>query len=77
MQFSTFLLGGALAATALAGYTVQDDYSGDKFFDMFTFDTVRSSSLPLLGKTWQAQPFTRTKMHIDPFFEALWQAEQG
>ena len=40
MHLSTLLLGGGLVPLALAGYAVQDDYSGDRFFDMFTFDTV-------------------------------------
>ncbi len=40
---STLLLATAgLAQIAAAAYSVLDDYSGDKFFDMFTFDTVRS-----------------------------------
>lgn len=41
---SIFLLLG-LAPYAFAGYSLKDDYSADKFFDMFTFDTVSSPDL--------------------------------
>lgn len=34
----SLLLG--LAPLAFARYSLKDDYSGDRFFDMFTFDTV-------------------------------------
>lgn len=30
--------------SSLAGYTLQDDYSGSNFFDMFDFFTVRRAS---------------------------------
>ena len=40
MLLSTLFLGGGLVPLALAAYTIKDDYSGDKFFSMFTFDTV-------------------------------------
>lgn len=40
MHLSTAVFGGALASVTLAGYTVQDDYSGNNFFAMFGFDTV-------------------------------------
>lgn len=29
-----------LVPFALAGYSLKDDYSVDKFFDLFSFDTV-------------------------------------
>lgn len=41
MHFSTTFLSAGLASVALAAYTVQDDYSGNNFFGMFRFDTVR------------------------------------
>lgn len=47
MHFSTpaLLLGAAaLAQIAAAAYSLQNDYSGNNFFDMFTFDTVGSLS---------------------------------
>ncbi|KAL9124217.1 MAG: hypothetical protein Q9217_006432 [Psora testacea] len=40
MHFSTLLLGGGLVPLTLAGYTIQDDYSGDNFFPNFRFDTM-------------------------------------
>ena len=39
MHFSTLLFGCGLAPFALAAYSIQDDYSGNNFFSMFTFDT--------------------------------------
>ena len=44
MQLLTLLLTAGLAPLALAGYTLQDDYTNEKFFDMFGFDTVRPPS---------------------------------
>ena len=41
MQFSTLLFACGLVPLALARYDLRDDYSGDNFFSMFTFDTVR------------------------------------
>lgn len=41
MHLSTAVFGAGLASVALAGYTVQDDYSGNNFFAMFGFDTVQ------------------------------------
>ena len=42
MHVSTLLYGAAsLLPFAQAIYQVQDDYSGNNFFDMFRFDTVR------------------------------------
>ena len=50
MHFSNLLLGAGLVPLALAAYVVEDDYSGNNFFDMFTFDTVRGSfGLPHLS----------------------------
>ena len=37
MHFSTAFLALGVAKTAVAGYSVADDYSGSKFFDMFDF----------------------------------------
>ncbi|KAI4160379.1 MAG: hypothetical protein LQ342_005790 [Letrouitia transgressa] len=39
MIFSSLLLAGGLVQLGLAAYSVKDDYSGDKFFDMFSFNT--------------------------------------
>ena len=39
MHFSTLLLSYGLAPLALTAYSIQDDYSGNNFFSMFTFDT--------------------------------------
>lgn len=39
MHISTLLFACGLAPFALAAYSVQDDYSGNNFFSMFTFDT--------------------------------------
>ena len=39
MHISTLLFGCGLAPFALAAYSVQDDYSGNNFFSLFTFDT--------------------------------------
>lgn len=40
MHSSLLFLGVGLVPLALAAYSVQDDYSGDNFLNMFTFDTV-------------------------------------
>lgn len=40
MYCSTFLLGAGLAQLGLAAYTLKDDYSGNNFANMFSFDTV-------------------------------------
>lgn len=39
MHFSTLLFSCGLAPLALAAYSIQDDYSGNNFFAMFSFDT--------------------------------------
>lgn len=39
MHISTLLFGCGLAPFALAAYSIQDDYSGNNFFSLFTFDT--------------------------------------
>ena len=41
MHFSTILLGAGLAQFGLATYNLKDDYSGNNFANMFSFDTVR------------------------------------
>ena len=43
MHASTLLVGSGLVSLAFAGYTLEDDYSGDNFFNMMTFDTVGSA----------------------------------
>ncbi|KAI4192343.1 MAG: hypothetical protein LQ348_003179 [Seirophora lacunosa] len=43
MQFSPYIVTFGLVPLAFAGYSLKDDYSADRFFDMFTFETV---SLP-------------------------------
>ena len=40
MHFSKVLLGAGLAHLGLAAYTLKDDYSGNNFANMFSFDTV-------------------------------------
>ena len=43
MYFTTptlLLAAAGLAEIAAAAYSVLDDYSGNNFFNMFTFDTV-------------------------------------
>ena len=47
MHFSTLLALGGFAQLGLAGYSLKDNYSSDKFFDMFNFDTV-SDDTPFL-----------------------------
>ncbi|KAI4271340.1 MAG: hypothetical protein LQ337_006086 [Flavoplaca oasis] len=39
MQWTSLLLASGLAQLAFAAYSVKDDYSTDKFLDMFNFDT--------------------------------------
>lgn len=39
MHLSTLVFGGGLVSLALATYGIQDDYSGNNFLNMFTFDT--------------------------------------
>lgn len=39
MHFSTLLFGARLAQLGLAAYSLKDDYSGDNFAGMFSFDT--------------------------------------
>ncbi|KAL8901680.1 MAG: hypothetical protein Q9207_005081 [Kuettlingeria erythrocarpa] len=39
-SFSSIVILLGLAPLAFAGYSLKDDYSGDRFFDMFTFDTM-------------------------------------
>lgn len=48
MQLTTLLLSGGLVPLAFAGYALRDDYSGNNFFNKFTFDTVRASSSRIL-----------------------------
>lgn len=43
MHLSSLLLTTGLAPLGLAAYSIKDDYSAHNFFNMFTFDTVRSS----------------------------------
>ena len=43
MHLTSLLLASGLAQLAFAAYSVKDDYSTDKFLDMFNFDTVSSS----------------------------------
>jgi len=40
MHFSDILLGAGLVQLGLATYTLKDDYSGNNFANMFSFDTV-------------------------------------
>jgi len=46
--FSDILLGAGLVQLGLATYTLKDDYSGNNFANMFSFDTVcpRFASIP-------------------------------
>lgn len=39
MQFRSLFASLVLARLSIAGYTIEDDYSTDKFFDMFDFFT--------------------------------------
>ena len=41
MYFLTFFLLAGLVPSGFAAYSLQDDYSADKFINMFSFDTVR------------------------------------
>lgn len=43
MHFFPSIVTFGLVPLAFAGYSLKDDYSADRFFDMFTFETV---SLP-------------------------------
>lgn len=40
MHFSDLLLGAGLVQLGLATYALKDDYSGNNFANMFSFDTV-------------------------------------
>lgn len=40
MYLTTFLTCASLIHLGIAGYTLEDDYSADKFFSMFGFSTV-------------------------------------
>ena len=44
MHLSNVLLGAGLAHLGLATYTLKDDYSGNNFANMFSFDTVSPDS---------------------------------
>ena len=41
MHFTTLLAAGGLVRLASAAYSLTDDYSGNNFFNMFNFETVR------------------------------------
>lgn len=52
MLFSDIFLGAGLVQLGLATYTLKDDYSGNNFANMFSFDTVGLHFASILPQNW-------------------------
>ncbi|KAL8810229.1 MAG: hypothetical protein Q9200_002753, partial [Gallowayella weberi] len=54
-----------LVPFTLAGYRVQDDYSGDKFLDMFSFDTGEDPTHGYVNYIGQSQARSDGLLDVD------------